>query len=408
MKKYKFFRILTHSIKALLNQKAKTFLMMLGTGIGIMLFSGVMGLSKGVENRIKEVMNFFGPRSGMIFSGGGRMVTASGRTGSEVTLKLKDVDSLRNQLSDKAIFSAVIRQESIQVKNESQVSETTVFAVDPDFPLAFEWYLKEGEPLDLVDEKIINRVCLLGNTVSKNLFLDENPIGKKILINKVPFKIKGILQEKGTNPMGQDMDDCIWIPLSTGMKRVFHIDNIRVVRFKVREEYGLSEVREEITQVLRKLHKIKEGEEDDFRIRTPEEIAERIKNMTKTAKMVGLALSIIALIVGGIVLMNILLLSVSERVPEIGLKRAIGAREKDIFIEFLMESISVSVMGLILGVLLGLIPVFLLPKFMPNLPMAYSIKSFTYGLAFSFFVGLFFGVQPARKASKLTPIEALR
>lgn len=408
MKKSKFLRILIHSIKALLNQKAKTVLMMLGTAIGIMLFSGVMGLSKGVENRISEVMNFFGPRSGVIFSGGGRLMTASGRAGSEVTLKLKDLEYLRNNLGDKAVFSGVIRRDGVQAKNENQAIETNIFSADPDFPVTFEWYLKEGEPLDGMDEKMKNRVCVLGKTVIKNLFFDENPIGKRILINKIPFNVKGVFQEKGTNPMGQDMDDVIWIPLSTGMRRVFHLDNIRAIRFKVREGYDMLQVREEIAENLRKLHKIKEGEEDDFQIRTPERIAERIREMTKTARTAGFALSILALIVGGIVLMNILLLSVSERIPEIGLKRALGARERDIFLEFLMEAVSVSFMGLLLGILLGLIPVFLLPKVMPDLPMAYSIKSFTYGLVFSFLVGLFFGVQPARRASKLTPIEALR
>jgi putative ABC transport system permease protein len=408
MKRSKFFRILIHSIKALLNQKVKTILMMLGTAIGIMLLSGVMGLSKGVELRIEEVMKFFGPRSGVIFSGGGRLQTASGRASSPSVLKLKDVETLRNNLGEKAIFSAVIRREGIQVKYEDQIFDTTIFSSDPDFLATFEWFTKEGEPIDFTDEKIIGRVCLLGSTVAKNLFFDENPIGKKILINKIPFKVKGILQEKGTSPMGQDMDDCIWIPLSTGMKRVFNIDYIRAIRFKVREGYDLLKVRDEIAENLRKLHRIKEGEEEDFQIRTPERIAERIKEMTKTARMVGFALSIVALIVGGIVLMNILLLSVSERVPEIGLKRAIGAKERDIFLEFLMESISVSFFGMLLGVLLGFIPVNLLPKFLPDLPMAFSLKAFTYGIIFSFLVGLFFGVQPARKASKLTPIEALR
>ncbi len=408
MKRIKFFRILISSIKALLNQKTKTILMMLGTAIGIMLLSGVMGLSRGVEKRIEDVMKTFGPRSGVIFSGGGRMQTAGGRGAVEVRLKLKDLETLREKLSDKAIFSGAIRRDDIQIKYEDQTVDTSIYAVDPDFSLAAEWYLEEGEPLNLTDEKIFSRFCLLGTTVKKNLFFDEDPIGKKILINRVPFKVKGILQSKGTSPAGFDMDDCVWIPLSTGMKRVFHMDNIRIIRFKVREGYQIEEVKNEITEILRKLHRIKEGEEDDFRIRTPDFIAQRIKDMTKTAKIVGFSLSIVALIVGGLVLMNILLLSVSERVPEIGLKRAIGARQKDIFLEFLFESITVSIFGMLLGLALGLIPVYLLPKFMPDIPMAYSFKSFIFGFIFAFIVGLIFGVQPARRASKLTPIEALR
>ncbi len=408
MKKIKFIRILINSIKTLLNQKTKTILMMLGTAIGIMLLSGVMGLSRGVEKRIEDVMKTFGPRSGVIFSGGGRIQSAGGRGAVEVRLKLKDLEVLREKLSDKAIFSGAIRRDDIQIKYEDQIVDTSIYAVDPDFPLAAEWYLEEGEPLDLNDEKVFSRFCLLGKTVKKNLFFDEDPIGKKILINRVPFKVKGVLQSKGTSPGGFDMDDCLWIPLSTGMKRVFHMDNIRVIRFKVREGYQIDEVKNEITEILRKLHRIKEGGEEDFRIRTPDFIAQRIKDMTRTAKIVGFSLSAVALIVGGIVLMNVLLLSVSERVPEIGLKRAIGAKQKDIFLEFLFESIAVSIFGMLLGLALGLIPVYLLPKFMPDIPMVYSFKSFTYGFIFSFIVGIIFGVQPARRASKLIPIEALR
>jgi putative ABC transport system permease protein len=404
----KLFRVFRHSLRALSDQKGKAFLMMLGTAVGIMLLTGVVGLSRGVEKRIEDMMAFFGPRSGMIFSGGGRLQSASGRTGSGATLKMQDLEALRTKESEKAIFSTAIRRENIPVRYENQTTDTSVFAVDPDFAVVSEWETAGGEPLDSDDEKSMNRVCLLGSTLARNLFFEDDPIGKRILINKVPFKVKGLLATKGSNPMGMDMDDCAWIPLQTGMRRVFHVDNIGMIRFKIREGFSIASAKNDIDSLLRDRHKIKENEDADYMIRTPDFIAQRISSMTRTTRLAGYALAIIALIVGGVVLMNILLLSVSERIPEIGLKRALGATEKDIFMEFLSEAVAVSLMGMLLGIVMGVAPVLLLPKFMPMLPMAFSFKAFTYGFIFSFAVGVFFGVQPARRASKLTPIEALR
>ncbi|HNQ78860.1 MAG TPA: ABC transporter permease [Acidobacteriota bacterium] len=404
----RLFRIFGHAVRALADQKGKTILMMLGTAVGIMLLTGVVGLSRGVEKRIEEVMAFMGPRSGMVFAGGGRLQSAGARAGSGSTLKLQDVETLRNKLSDRAVFSATLRREGVQVKYEGQAWETAVFAVDPDFPIVSDWAIAAGEPLDYHDEKSLARSCLIGATVARNLMIEDDPLGKKILINRIPFTVKGVLEAKGTNTMGMDMDDCVWTPLSTGMRRIFHATSIRMVRFKVREGYSIPEVREEVERILKEAHKIKEGEEIDFTIRTPDFIAKRIMEMTRTARLVGYSLAIVALLVGGIVLMNILLLSVSERVPEIGLKRAVGATANDIFLEFIMESVSVSVLGMLLGIILGFIPLLLLPRLMPMLPMAFSFKSLTYGFIFSAAVGIFFGVQPAKRASRLTPIEALR
>jgi len=408
MKGFYFGRVFFHALKALAGQKGKTVLMMLGTAVGIMLLSGVVGLSRGVEKRIEEIMSFMGPRSGMIFAGGGRLQSAGGRAGSGATLKAQDIEILREKAGHQAIFSASIRRETVPVKYEGQTTDSSIFAVDPDFSIVSDWGLDAGEPLDSYNEKSMTRVCLLGATLAKNLFMDDDPIGKKILISKVPFTVKGLLAAKGTNTMGMDMDDCAWIPLSTGMRRVFHIQNLRAIRFKVREGFEIPAVKEEITRILMENHKIKKDDEMDFEIRTPDFIAKRIMEMTRTTRLVGYSLAIVALLVGGIVLMNILLLSVSERVPEIGLKRALGATKRDIFIEFLSEAVAVSILGMLLGLVLGFIPILLLPKFMPMLPMAFSFKSITYGFLFSFGVGVFFGVQPAKRASELTPIEALR
>lgn len=408
MKPKSFVRLLIHSFEAILSSKGKAILMMLGTAVGIMLLSGVVGISRGVEKRIEEVMKFVGPRTGIIFAGGGRLTGASGRTGSGATLKLDDLNALRNSLSDRAVFSGAIRRDGFSLKYGSQATESQIFAGDTEFLIVNEWEIDSGEPIDNDDVRNVKRVCILGITAVKNLFMDEDPIGKRILINNIPFEVKGIFKPKGTNPMGFDLDDIVFIPLSTGMKRVFHTDSIRVIRFKVREGFDLTNVQEEIRGVLNQRHKIKEGEPSDFDIRTPLFIANRINEMTKTIRLGGYVLALVALFVGGIVLMNILLLSVSERIKEIGLKRAIGATQKDIFVEFLLESITVSLLGMALGVIFGLLPIFLLPKIMPMIPMAFTVKVFLYGFLFSLLVGIFFGVQPARRASKLTPIEALR
>lgn len=382
--------------------------MMLGVAVGIMLLSGVVSISNGVEKRIEEEMKFFGARSGVIFAGGGRIIGASQRLVSGANLKLEDVEYLRAKLGNKALFSGAYRRDGISIKYQNQSSTTQIFAVEPDFLPIGEWEVSEGEPIDNYDIKEIKRVCLLGTTVKKNLFEDEDPIGKKIHINNIQFVVKGVMKPKGTNPMGFDLDDVILIPLSTGMKRVFHVDRIRVIRFKVREEYDLLKTQEEITEILKEKHRLKKDDEPDFQIRTPIFIAERIREMTRTIRIGGYALAIVALIVGGVVLMNILLLSVSERIREIGLKRALGATKKQIFFEFIVESLCVTFLGMFLGVILGFIPIFLLPKLIPMLPIAFTPMVFLYGSLFSLLIGIIFGVQPARRAANLVPIEALR
>jgi len=401
-------RLSIHAAGALWSQKGKAFLMMIGTAVGIMLLTAVVGLSAGIERRINEIMNIFGPRSMIVRAGGGQMMGMGGRAASGSTLKLDDVVAVRARLADKAVVAAAITQDDIPLKAGDQTTQTDVMACDPNFPQAFDWYVVSGEPIDEDDESSMARVCVLGTTVAKNLFFDQDPVGQHILVNKVQFTVKGVLASRGSNSMGFDLDDRMWIPLSTGMRRLFHVDSVRNLRITVRDSKDITPVSDELTALLRERHRIHTGEDDDFTIRTPDFLAQRIRGMSRTTELVGGALAAVALIVGGVVLMNILLLSVSERIPEIGLKRALGAGRRDIFMEFLAESVLVSLLGMALGVLLGLIPVFVIPKLFPMMPMAVTWKTFAYAALFSSTVGAVFGVQPARRAAKLDPVEALR
>ncbi|MEW5764088.1 MAG: ABC transporter permease [Acidobacteriota bacterium] len=405
---FRLFRLARHAAGALWAQKGKAFLMLLGTAVGIMLLTAVVGLSAGVERRISEIMSTFGPRSIMVFAGGGRMMGPPGRSASSSTLRLEDAAAVRDRFSEEAVICAGLFQRDVPIKAGEAEAQTDVTAADPAYCQTFDWYVSAGEPLDEDDERTLARRCVLGTTVARNLFGDEDPVGQRILVNRVQFTVKGVLQSRGTNSMGFDMDDRIWVPLSTGMRRVFRVDTIRFIRLKVREGYEVPSVVQGVTALLRQRHHVREEEEDDFRVRTPDFIAQRVRSMARTTQLVGGALTLVALLVGGVVLMNILLLSVSERVPEIGLKRALGASRRDVFSEFLVESVIVSLFGMALGVLLGLVPVLAIPKLFPMMPMAVSWKTFAYAALFSSLVGLVFGVQPARRAARLDPVEALR
>lgn len=401
-------RLARQAAGALWSQKLKSALMFLGTAVGIMLLTAVVGLSRGVQDRIQQALRFFGPTGIMLWTGGGMSRGMAGRSLSASGLKTPDLEAIRGRFADRAVITAGVRVESSNVKYGSAETRSMISGVDDQWPQGWDWFVEMGEPIDEEDVRSLARVCVLGTTAAQTLFGEEDPLGKSIVVNTVRFRVKGVLASRGTNQMGFDMDDRILIPITTAMRRLNNRDSFDMVRLKVRDEKNMKPVAEELTALMRERHRITPPEPDDFRVRTPDFIVQRITEMTRTTQYVGAALAAIALLVGGVVLMNILLLSVSERTPEIGLKRALGARQRDIFVEFVVESVLVSLVGMLLGVALGVVPILLLPKAFPMIPMALSWHTFAYASIFAILVGLVFGVQPARRAAKLDPVEALR
>jgi putative ABC transport system permease protein len=280
-------------------------------------------------------------------------------------------------------------------------------ASPPEWHDAWEWYADEGETITSEDTSAMARVCLLGKFIARDLFGEQNPIGEYVQIENVRFKVKGILQERGVSPMGDEFDRRMVIPLTTGLRRLYNQDHITNIRVKVKNPSEIESIAGEIRQLLHERHHITPPREDDFAIFSAADIAKMARGISGTLTYLLGALAGLSLLVGGIVLMNILLISVGERTKEIGLRRAMGATRRDVFIQFLTESLAVTISGMMLGSVLGWGISIILAR-ATQFPVVISWEPFALALGFALIVGVFFGVQPARRAARLKPVEALR
>jgi putative ABC transport system permease protein len=243
--------------------------------------------------------------------------------------------------------------------------------------------------------------------VGRELFGNADPIGQRIYVNRVSLLVKGVLETRGASTMGGDFDNRVIIPVTTAMRRVMNVDYLGAIRIITNDAPRMPEQAEAIRALIHERHHISPPEEDDFRIITPMIIARLVRGTSRTLSILLLALAALSLMVGGVVLMNILLISVSERTKEIGLRRALGATRRDIFTQFLAESLAVTLLGMVLGTLVGWGVSALLPR-ITKMPAVVSWEPFALALVFALLVGTFFGVQPARRAARLRPVEALR
>jgi len=296
---------------------------------------------------------------------------------------------------------------NMNAKQEANQYQAVVWGVEPSWHDAWKWYPAKGEGITDEDVATMARVCVIARTVQEELFGDRDPIGERIYLNQVALTVKGVLEERGSSPMGQDFDNKVILPITTAMRRVMNVDHLGAVRVITQDPNRMPEQADAIRDLIQQRHRINPSEEDDFRIVSAEVIAELARGTAGTLSMLLIALAALSLIVGGVVLMNILLISVAERTGEIGLRRAVGATRRDIFVQFLAESLAVTLLGMVLGSLVGLGVSVALPRLTPIMAVT-SWEPFLLALAFALLVGTFFGVQPARRAARLHPVDALR
>jgi len=401
----KILRIAREGMQALGANKLRTFFMMAGTIIGIAALTVIMAVGKGTEKKVMKRVNAFGTHAIMITAGGAKGFSPPQE--GITTLRLEDAEAVRTQIGGVDVIGPFAVKRGMSIKAGANQVQTTVMAVGPDWHDAWEWYAADGDPITAEDNSTMARVCLLGTLSASDLFGSQNPIGEDIQIGNVRFKVKGILELRGTSPTGEEFNRRLVIPLTTGLRRLFNQDYITNIRVKVKDSGKIESVAEEIRQLLHERHHITPPKEDDFAIFSAADIAKMARGISGTLTYLLGALAGLSLLVGGVVLMNILLISVGERTKEIGLRRALGATRQDVFMQFLTESLAVTISGMVLGSVLGWAVSIVLAR-VTQFPVVISWEPFALALAFALVVGVFFGVQPARRAARLKPVEALR
>lgn len=399
-------RIVKSAFRGLGKNKLRTFLMMIGVVIGITAITLVISVGLGAEERVMDRVKKFGLESIMVFAGGGREM---GHPSGEriTTLKIRDAEAIKQQIAGVQNVAPFNRKGETMVKYQETSITIPLFGVTASWAPVWDWYATRGRFIQEEDEARMARVCVIGPTVKEDLFGDRSPLGEQFRIGNVLFEVIGIMESRGTSPGGGDMDNHIFIPLSTFMRRIANVDYIAGIKIRLNTAEDMEQTSASIQSLLRDRHKLAEGELDDFRIVTPTEVTEFAGKVAGTFNIFLVLVAAISLIAGGFVIANIMLISVSERRGEIGLRKAIGARKRDIRFQFLLETVAVTLTGGVIGILLGFAGA-LIFRTITQIPVSVSWESVALGIAFSAVVGLVAGLQPAKRASELQPIEALR
>ncbi len=395
------------AVRALANNKLRGFLTMLGIIIGVASVITMLAIGQGSKKSIQAEISEMGSNMIMIQPGGDMRGGVRQSAEDMETLKLKDYEDIRNETRYVSLVSASVNS-SGQVIYGANNAPTTVYGISPDYMDIRRYKVEDGDMFTEQDVATAAKVCLIGKTVVDNLFPGgENPVGKVIRFQKLPFKVVGVLESKGYNTMGMDQDDLILAPYTTVQKRVLAITHLQGITCSALKEEYTEQAIDEITEILRRNHKLKADEEDDFTVRSQQELSTMLTNTTDMLTVLLAAVAGISLLVGGIGIMNIMYVSVTERTREIGLRMSIGAKGIDILAQFLIESILISVTGGLIGVLFG-VGAAVLVNYVAHFPIYIQPWSVILSFAVCTVTGVFFGWYPAKKAADLDPIEAIR
>jgi putative ABC transport system permease protein len=394
------------ALRALRRNKLRSFLTALGIIIGVAAVIAMVGIGNGAKAQVEAQIASLGENVILIFSGS---TTSSGiRTGwgNAGTLKIEDAEAIRREVPGVIAVSEEIRS-TTQVAAGNQNWLTQVLGESADYLDIRQWQLADGASFTPQDVRSANKVCVIGRTTATQVFGNDDPVGQVLRIKNVPFVVTGVLTPKGLSAQGSDQDDVVIMPYTSAMKRVIGGTTLRSINVQVGDAHSLPAAQQQIISLLRQRHNIRAGKDDDFTVRGQQEIADMATAQSKTMTVLLGAIAGVSLIVGGIGIMNIMLVSVTERTREIGVRLAVGAHGRDILSQFLIEAVALSSVGGIIGIAFGVGASKVLSVYQ-NWPTLISLSSIIVSFLFSAAVGIFFGFYPARKAAALDPIEALR
>jgi putative ABC transport system permease protein len=400
-------RIIKNGFRVAWTHKVRALLMVLSVMVGIAALTVIISLGKGTEHKINsQVQKLFSANTIMAVSGGGKMepnkpVSISGN------IKIAEIEEVAQQVSNIETWDAVQRVSGRTAQTNGNSTTVDISGHTPTAETVWNLVLTSGRFFNDAENRSLARVAVLGPNVRQSLFGAADPVGQMMKIDNIPFQVIGVLNERGMDPHGIDKDNEVLIPVNTLMRRVMNQDYVMFAKFLTRDRQQLNATAEQVRRMMREQHSLSINEPDDFMIVTPVKVQEIINRTTRMFNLYLPLLAIVSLLVGGMVIVNLMLISVNERIKEIGLRKAVGAKSSDIAMQFLIEALSITLVSGIVGICIGALIFTYVARIM-SIPPVISWSSLFICSAISVFIGILAGYWPAKKAANLTPIESLR